>query len=71
VRAEGEQDDSGGFSTVVRKGFVTANLNAAYALTDKVALTARIENLGDEHYQQVFGYGEPGRSAYVGVRLRY
>jgi vitamin B12 transporter len=40
-------------------------------LTDKVALTARIENLGDEHYQQVFGYGEPGRSAYVGVRLRY
>lgn len=71
VRAEGEQDDSGGFSTVARKGFVTANLNAAYALTDKVALTARIENLGDEHYQQVFGYGEPGRSAYVGVRLRY
>ncbi|MEC7797182.1 MAG: TonB-dependent receptor [Pseudomonadota bacterium] len=71
VRAEGDQDDSGGFSTVVRKGFVTANLNAAYALTDKVALTARIENLGDEHYQQVFGYGEPGRSAYVGVRLRY
>jgi vitamin B12 transporter len=71
VRAEGDQDDSGGFSTVVRESFVTANLNAAYALTDKVALTARIENLGDEHYQQVFGYGEPGRSAYVGVRLRY
>lgn len=71
VRAEGDQDDSGGFSTVVRESFVTANLNAAYALTDKVALTARIENLADEHYQQVFGYGEPGRSAYVGLRLRY
>lgn len=71
VRAEGDQDDSGGFSTVARDGFVTANLNAAYELTDKVTLTARIENLGDEHYQQVFGYGEPGRSGYVGIRLRY
>jgi len=71
VRAEGDQDDSGGFSTVARDGFVTANLNAAYVLTDKVTLTARIENLGDEHYQQVFGYGEPGRSGYVGIRLRY
>ena len=67
VRAEGDQDDSGG----VRDGFVTANLNGAYRLTDKVSLTARIENLADERYQQVLGYGEPGRSAYVGVRLRY
>jgi vitamin B12 transporter len=67
VRAEGDQDDAGG----VRDGFVTANLNASYALTDQVSLTARIENLADERYQQVFGYGEPGRSAYVGVRLRY
>lgn len=67
VRAEGDQDDSGG----VRDGFVTANLNAAYDLTDNVTLTARVENLADEHYQQVLGYGEPGRSGYVGIRLRY
>ena len=71
VRAEDDQDDSGGFSTVVRKGFVTGNLNAAYVLTDNITLTARIENLTDKHYQQVFGYGEPGRSGYVGIRLRY
>jgi vitamin B12 transporter len=67
VRAEGDQDDAGG----VREGFVTANLNAAYQLTDAVSLTGRIENLADERYQQVLGYGEPGRSGYVGVRLRY
>jgi vitamin B12 transporter len=71
VRAEDDQDDSGGFSTEVRKGFVTGNLNAAYVLTDNITLTARIENLTDKHYQQVFGYGEPGRSGYVGIRLRY
>ena len=67
VRAEGDQDDAGG----VREAFITANLNGSYALTDKVTLTARIENLMDERYQQVFGYGEPGRSGYVGIRLRY
>ena len=67
VRAEGEQPDSGG----LREGFVTANLNAAYALTEAVTLTVRLENLADEHYQQVFGYGEPGRSGYVGIKLRY
>lgn len=67
VRAESDQDDSGG----VRDGFVTANLNGSYALTDAVTLTARVENLGDTHYQQVLGYGEPGRSGYVGIRLRY
>ena len=67
VRGESDQDDSGG----VREAFVTANLNGSYALTEAVTLTARIENLGDERYQQVLGYGEPGRSGYVGIRLRY
>jgi len=67
LRGESDQDDAGG----VREAFVTANLNGSYALTDTVTLTARIENLADERYQQVFGYGEPGRSGYVGVRLRY
>ncbi|MDY6923919.1 MAG: TonB-dependent receptor [Pseudomonadota bacterium] len=67
VRSESDQDDSGG----VREAFVTANLNGSYVLTDTVTLTARIENLADERYQQVLGYGEPGRSGYVGIRLRY
>src|SRR5690606_10973421 len=67
VRGESEMLDSG----CERDGFVTANLNAAWALTDQVSLTARIENLADKHYQQLLGYGEPGRSGYVGIRLRY
>ncbi len=67
ARAEGDMPDSGG----VRDGFVTANLNAAWRLTDQVELTARVENLTDETYQQLLGYGEPGRSGFVGVRLRY
>ena len=67
MRGESDQDDAGG----VRPGFVTADLNGSYVLSDGVTLTARIGNLTDERYQQVFGYGEPGRSGFVGVRLRY
>jgi vitamin B12 transporter len=71
VRAEGDDRDTNSATSAVREGFVTANLNAAYAVTDTITLTARVENLADEHYQQVLGYGEPGRSGYVGIRLRY
>lgn len=67
VRAEGDQPDAGG----VREAFVTGNLSGSWAVTPAVSLTARIDNLTDTHFQQVFGYGEPGRSGYVGIRLRY
>lgn len=67
VRAEGDMPDSGG----EREGFVTANLNATWRLTERVELTGRIENLADETYEQLLGYGEPGRSGFVGVRLRW
>jgi vitamin B12 transporter len=67
VRAESDQDDAGG----VREGFVVAHLAGSWALNEAVTLTGRVENLTDEAYQQVFGYGEPGRSGYVGLRLRY
>lgn len=67
VRGEGDMPDSGG----TRDGFVTANLAAAWDLNDRVTFTARVENLADESWQQLLGYGEPGRSAYVGLRLRY
>jgi vitamin B12 transporter len=67
VRAEGDQDDAGG----VRPAFVTAGVSGSWVVTSSVSLTARIDNLADRHVQQVFGYGEPGRSGYVGIRLRY
>ena len=73
VRAEGDQEDvdNATFARATRDGFVVANLNAAYALSEQVTLTARVENLFDELYQQVLDYGEAGLSGYVGIRLRY
>lgn len=72
LRGESSQADTAldGFSRTLRKGFVTADLDGSYKLSDRVSLTARVENLADERYQEVFGFGEPGRSVYVGVRVR-
>lgn len=44
---------------------------ARYALSPRFELYARVENVTDEAYQEVFGYGTPGRSAYAGVRVRF
>ncbi|HEY0437356.1 MAG TPA: TonB-dependent receptor, partial [Phenylobacterium sp.] len=72
LRAESSQADTAlnGFSRITRKGFATADLAGSYKVNDHVSLTARLENLADERFQEVFGYGEPGRSLYLGVRLR-
>ncbi|MEM1409307.1 MAG: TonB-dependent receptor [Pseudomonadota bacterium] len=47
------------------------DLSASYELTDQLELFSRIENLFNEEYQQILGYGTPDRSGFVGIRLRY
>lgn len=51
--------------------WVRVDLRASWSLTDKIDLFARIENLFDAKYQEVYGYGTPGLSAYAGVRGRF
>jgi vitamin B12 transporter len=72
VRGETSQPDvdRDGFSPVTRPGFVTADLAGSYKLNEQVTLTARIENLTDKRYEQSFGFNEPGRAIYVGIRLK-
>lgn len=72
VRAESEQADiePATFTRATREGFVAADVTGAWALREGVELTARVENLTDERFQEVLGYGEPGRSAYLGLRLK-
>jgi len=72
ARAESSQPDIArdGFSRITRPGFATADLAGSYRLSEAVWLTARIENLADKRYEEVFGFNEPGRTAFVGVRFR-
>jgi vitamin B12 transporter len=52
-------------------GHTVVALRASYQLTQQFELFGRIENLFDETYEVVRGYGTPGRSAYIGVRARF
>lgn len=44
------------------------NLNAHYKLSKAVSLYGRLENLFDRDYQTVYGYNQPSRGVFVGVR---
>ncbi|MGE3302864.1 MAG: TonB-dependent receptor plug domain-containing protein [Hyphomonadaceae bacterium] len=46
------------------------DLTGRYALTNEAEVYLRVENVTDKEYEDVFGYGMPGRSAYIGVRVR-
>ncbi|MDA1099115.1 MAG: TonB-dependent receptor [Proteobacteria bacterium] len=51
--------------------FVLVNLAASYALTEKLELYGRVENLLDEDYQQILGFSNPGIGAFIGVRASF
>ena len=65
VRHNGEEQDSLG----PVDAWTRLDASARYDLTNRMQLYVRGENLTDEQYQQVFGYGTPGLSGYFGVRL--
>ncbi len=51
--------------------YTLVNLNARVKLTESISGFARVENLLDETYEQVFSFVAPGRSAVVGVEARF
>jgi vitamin B12 transporter len=54
--------------TVTLNSYTLVNLAGSLAISDRLKLTGLVENLFDEVYQEVFGYGTPGRSAYFGIK---
>lgn len=63
--------DSATYSTtrVTLKDYPVVNLSASYNVTDQIQLFGRIDNLLDRQYEEVYGYGEMGISAYGGVKV--
>ena len=68
VRYNGEETNTDGSEL---DSWTRVDLTGSYDLNDTVEIYGRIENLLDEEYQQILGYGTPGLSGSVGVRLRY
>jgi vitamin B12 transporter len=67
LRFNGDEADAG----TTLDGWTRLDLAGRYRLNDSLEVYARIENLLNEEYQQVLGYGTPGRSGYVGARLSF
>ncbi|MBK75610.1 MAG: TonB-dependent receptor [Henriciella sp.] len=68
VRYNGDEANTNGTTL---DGWTRVDLTGRYALNESVELYGRVENLFDEDYQQILGYGTPGLSGSVGLRLRY
>ncbi len=64
-------DETEGFFASDVDEWIRVDVAASYQLNDTIQLYGRIENLFDEDYQQLSGYGTPGLSAYGGVRLTF
>ncbi|MBB3776843.1 vitamin B12 transporter [Erythromicrobium ramosum] len=56
---------------VILDDYTLVNLNARVKLADGISAFARVDNLLDERYEQVFSFVSPGRSAVVGVEARF
>ncbi len=53
------------------KAYTLVNLNGDYALSPAIKLTARVENLTDQTYEELFSFRGRGRAAFVGISTRF
>jgi vitamin B12 transporter len=51
--------------------YILLNLIASAQLTDRLQAVARLDNLTDQFYEEVRGFGTPGFAAYGGLTLVY
>ena len=56
-------------SGLVAPGYTVVNLRADYAVSDKVKLFGRIDNLFNRHYQNPTGFLAPGLGVFGGIRM--
>jgi vitamin B12 transporter len=68
IRYNGEEPNTNG---TMLDSWTRVDVTGSYDLKDNVELFGRIENLFDEEYQQILGYGTPDLSGSIGIRLRY
>lgn len=52
-------------------GYTLVGLRAEYPVSERFSLYGRVENVFDETYQTVAGYGTQGRTAYAGIRVKF
>lgn len=75
VRYNGPQNDQFFATfpgTLVRlHGYTLVDMDATYALTDRVQIFGRVENQLGAHYEDVYTFATAGRAGYGGVRVTF
>jgi vitamin B12 transporter len=71
LRYVGESNDTNTSTSpgtsVVLSAYSVLDLTLAYRASPQLLLTARLDNVGDEKYQTVYGYNQQPRSLYAGL----
>ena len=57
--------------TVSLDAYTLVDLTGNIAITDSVSVYARIENLFDTTYENVYGFAAPGIGGYLGARVKF
>jgi vitamin B12 transporter len=52
-------------------GYMIADAAANYALTDRLSIFGRVENLFGRHYEAPVGFLQPARGVYAGAKARF
>ncbi|MEM8547656.1 MAG: TonB-dependent receptor [Pseudomonadota bacterium] len=68
VRYNGSEANNNGTTL---DSWLRVDVTGRYQVSERVEIYGRIENLLDEDYQQILGYGTPDLSGSLGVRFRY
>ena len=61
----------GTYDTAELPAYTTVDVATEYEVNDTYTLTARVTNLFKDEAVDVWGYGSPGRAAYVGFRANF
>ncbi len=56
---------------VTLSDYFLVNLRASYQINPALKLFARVDNLFNQFYEEVYGYGTPGLSAYLGTKISF
>jgi vitamin B12 transporter len=69
--AAGRKDvDAATFATVDGEDYAVARIYGAWQVSPTMTLKARVENLLDEKYEEVNGYPQLGRGAFISIEVK-
>ncbi|MBX3738069.1 MAG: TonB-dependent receptor [Candidatus Didemnitutus sp.] len=69
--AQREDVHAATFATIDAEDYTVARLYAAWQATNTLTVKARVENLLNEHYEEVHGYPQPGAGVFAGLEWRF